>query len=326
MMPALRRDRGTAPRIHGGATHSVSRARGPTVVVRTEFGDYLQAFRLGGASFETSDDARAQQLARAAQCLWRNIASPDVALWTMSFGDRASSESNGCDRGGRQPTAAGRLRRGLHRRYRRRLADETLMHNELYLAVLYRPVAGSGDRSAVARARARRSATRCERSLPMRSMPARSLRKRSLASLGALRAGAARVLSARAASGAPRCSSISLCWSMASTQRMPLPRGRSTSARRTPGCSSAPRPSNTASPHRDPRGRHSRHQGVSDTDRRRHVRPAAVGAVSFVLTQSFAFLAKPRARRCCSGNSTAWPTPATSRCPRPRSSKTRWMH
>jgi type IV secretion system protein VirB4 len=27
-------------------------------VIRTEFGDYLQAFRLGGASFETSDDAQ----------------------------------------------------------------------------------------------------------------------------------------------------------------------------------------------------------------------------------------------------------------------------
>ena len=34
----------------------------PTVV-KTLFGDYLQVFRLGGASFESNDDRGAQQLA-----------------------------------------------------------------------------------------------------------------------------------------------------------------------------------------------------------------------------------------------------------------------
>ena len=78
--------------------------------------------------------------------------------------------------------------------------------------------------------------------------------------------------------------------------------------------------------------RHLRHRGdrVSPADARRgwrisasrstrrrhgrHVRRAAVGAFPFVLTQSFTFLdARRPARGCCSGSTTAWRMPATSR-------------
>ncbi len=44
--------------------------------------------------------------------------------------------------------------------------------------------------------------------------------------------------------------------------------------------------------------------------------------LSFVLTQSFAFLTKSTGQGCCSGSSIAWPMPATSPCRRPRSSRT----
>src|ERR1700738_166914 len=54
----------------------------PTVV-RTTFGDYLQVFRLGGASFESNDDAELNNWHERLNVLWRNIAAPSVALWTQ---------------------------------------------------------------------------------------------------------------------------------------------------------------------------------------------------------------------------------------------------
>ena len=58
-------------------------------VIRTEFGDYLQAFRLGGASFESKDDAELNNYHERLNVLWRNIASPNVAIWTHVIRRRA---------------------------------------------------------------------------------------------------------------------------------------------------------------------------------------------------------------------------------------------
>lgn len=131
-------------------------------VVRTEFGDYLQAFRLGGASFESRDDRELNNWHERLNILWRNIAGPGVALWTHVIRQRASiaDAEHGC---AAAPGAGGRFAAQLHRRYRRRLREETLMLNELYLAVLYRPVAGAAS-GLLSRAldRARRDAGRAE--------------------------------------------------------------------------------------------------------------------------------------------------------------------
>jgi type IV secretion system protein VirB4 len=108
-------------------------------VVRTEFGDYLQAFRLGGASFESKDDAELNNWHERLNVLWRNIASPSVSLWTHVVRRRASIEPP--DHGARR-LPGGRFAARLHEGYQRRLCEETLMVNELYLAVLYRPVPG----------------------------------------------------------------------------------------------------------------------------------------------------------------------------------------
>ena len=51
-------------------------------VVRTVFGDYVRAFRLGGASFESADDEQLNMWHERLNVLWRNVASPNVALWT----------------------------------------------------------------------------------------------------------------------------------------------------------------------------------------------------------------------------------------------------
>ena len=51
-------------------------------VVRTASGDYVQVFKLAGASFESADDEVLNNWHERLNVLWRNIASPQVALWT----------------------------------------------------------------------------------------------------------------------------------------------------------------------------------------------------------------------------------------------------
>src|SRR6204780_2767730 len=80
--PALRREQTAAERIPYTAHVA------PTVV-RTAFGDYLQVFRLGGASFESNDDEELNNWHERLNVLWRNVGSPNVALWTHVIRQRA---------------------------------------------------------------------------------------------------------------------------------------------------------------------------------------------------------------------------------------------
>ena len=138
------------------------RAHVAPAVIRTEFGDYLQAFRVGGGAFETGDDAELNNWHERLNVCWRNIASPGVALWSHVIRRRASIDE---DRFARSSSAgdSGQFAANLCRRYRDRLRDDTLMLNELYLAVLYRPIAGkaTGLLSRVI-TRARHEAARAE--------------------------------------------------------------------------------------------------------------------------------------------------------------------
>jgi type IV secretion system protein VirB4 len=110
-------------------------------VIRTAFGDYVQAFRLGGAGFESADDAQLNNWHERLNVLWRNIASPNVALWTHVIRRRAKvsvPEHANSTQSRRTKGFACRL----YARYGLRLGDETLMLNELYLSVMYRPMTG----------------------------------------------------------------------------------------------------------------------------------------------------------------------------------------
>src|SRR5208283_2598765 len=113
----LRREIAAADRIPYSA-HVASR------VVRTDQGDYLQAFRLGGASFESGDDAQLNNWHERLNVLWRNIASPSVALWVHIIRQQARLAAEPESR------PAG-FAEGLHSRYQHRLRHETLMVNEL---------------------------------------------------------------------------------------------------------------------------------------------------------------------------------------------------
>src|SRR5215472_17754375 len=51
-------------------------------IVKTVDGNYVQVFRLGGASFECADDETLNTWHARLNVLWRNVASPQVALWS----------------------------------------------------------------------------------------------------------------------------------------------------------------------------------------------------------------------------------------------------
>ncbi len=102
-------------------------------VVRTSLLDYLQVFRISGISFECADDAQLNTWHERLNILWRNIASPNVALWTHVIRRREATPW----RKGDAPGFAA----ALLDKYRERLARESLMVNELYLSVVYRPAA-----------------------------------------------------------------------------------------------------------------------------------------------------------------------------------------
>ncbi|MGO9596222.1 MAG: VirB4 family type IV secretion/conjugal transfer ATPase [Steroidobacteraceae bacterium] len=104
-------------------------------VIVTRAGDYVQTFRLSGASFESADDETLNNWHERLNVTWRNIATPNVALWTHLVRRRDVSELGAVT----GTSFADRLAR----RYQARLATETLMVNELYLTVLYRPITGA---------------------------------------------------------------------------------------------------------------------------------------------------------------------------------------
>ncbi len=126
-MSALRREPIAAERIPC-STHVAPN------VVKTVFGDYLQVLRLGGASFETADDDRINTLHELLNVLWRNIASPNVALWTHVVRRRERVFST--------PERVQGFADALGAKYARRLAGEALMVNELFVAIVYRPAVG----------------------------------------------------------------------------------------------------------------------------------------------------------------------------------------
>jgi type IV secretion system protein VirB4 len=106
----------------------------PEVIVTTQAG-YLQTFRLSGASFESADDETLNNWHERLNVTWRNIASSNVALWTHLIRRRDTPHV--------PPAAGSGFADRLAQRYQERLSGETLMVNELYLTLLYRPVTGA---------------------------------------------------------------------------------------------------------------------------------------------------------------------------------------
>ena len=108
-------------------------------LVRTLSGDYLQTFRVAGAAFETNDDEDLNNWHERLNVLWRNIAAPSVALWTHVIRRPVAVDAAGNTGAG---GGLGGFADRLHAGYQRRVCAETLMLNEIYLSLLYRPAVG----------------------------------------------------------------------------------------------------------------------------------------------------------------------------------------
>ena len=89
-MPSLARSVAVR-REQAAARHIPYTAQVSAHVVRTENGEYVQAFRIGGASFESADDAELNNWHERLNVTLRNIASPNVALWTHLIRRRVRS-------------------------------------------------------------------------------------------------------------------------------------------------------------------------------------------------------------------------------------------
>lgn len=103
-------------------------------VVRTHAGDYVQAIRLTGISHETADDTTIRSCHERLNVLLRSIASPKLALWTHVIRRRIRQYPGG--------ECRSNFARMLDARYRARIEGEKLYVNELYVALVYRPLAG----------------------------------------------------------------------------------------------------------------------------------------------------------------------------------------
>src|SRR3984957_8877757 len=69
-------------------------------VVRTKWGDYVQVFKLSGASFESADDEQLNNWHERLAIALRNVASPNLALWTHVIRRRERSCPHGVFDGG----------------------------------------------------------------------------------------------------------------------------------------------------------------------------------------------------------------------------------
>lgn len=100
-------------------------------VLRTRTGAYVQTLRLSGASFESADDEDLNHWHERLNVLWRNLASPHLALWTHVVRRRHQAWPAGDFVPG--------FARDLDAHYRRKVGGEVLMVNELYLSLVLQP-------------------------------------------------------------------------------------------------------------------------------------------------------------------------------------------
>jgi type IV secretion system protein VirB4 len=116
-----------------GGHHIPYTAHVSNQIVKTVYGDYVQTFRLAGAAFECADDQALNAWHERLNVLWRNIASPQVALWTHVIRRREKTKASASGEG---------FADDLEARYRKKLTQQTLMVNEVYLSTVYRPTSG----------------------------------------------------------------------------------------------------------------------------------------------------------------------------------------
>jgi type IV secretion system protein VirB4 len=101
-------------------------------IVATSAGDYVMSWRLTGFSFECADDVEINAAHERLNSWLRNLASPEIAIWTHILRRREYAVTVG--------QAPPGFAHRLLQRYRQRLERETLWANELYVTLVHRPL------------------------------------------------------------------------------------------------------------------------------------------------------------------------------------------
>jgi type IV secretion system protein VirB4 len=99
--------------------------------VKLASGDYIQAIRLQGAAHESADVVNINSWHDQLNNFMRNIASPNVAVWSHIV-RREYGEYPGGD-------FLPGFCHDFNEKYRQRMAEERMLVNELYFTVVYRP-------------------------------------------------------------------------------------------------------------------------------------------------------------------------------------------
>ena len=107
--------------------------------VITRGGDYLRVWRLDGVAFECADEHQIVERHEALCSLLRNLAGGQWAVWTHRLHRSVSDMLQ-------DPLQPG-FARDLSRAYQEMLARRTMMSNELYLTLVYRPNASRVGRA-----------------------------------------------------------------------------------------------------------------------------------------------------------------------------------
>ncbi|OPY76827.1 MAG: Type IV secretion system protein virB4 [Syntrophorhabdus sp. PtaU1.Bin153] len=108
-----------------------------TIKLRT--GDYMRLWRIAGISHESADPREIQIRMDGINQLYRSIGTANVAIWTHNVSRKMSDrlvadyDNSFC--------------RHLDKKYYDSLSGHRMMANELYLAIIYRPVVGKVEKA-----------------------------------------------------------------------------------------------------------------------------------------------------------------------------------
>lgn len=98
--------------------------------IKTQGGHYLQVIRLDGVAHEAADPENIITWKNQINILLRNIASPQVCIWTNTVRREEGSYPGG--------SYTGVFDKTLDDKYRAHLGQKRMMVNELYLTIIYR--------------------------------------------------------------------------------------------------------------------------------------------------------------------------------------------
>ena len=99
------------------------------------YNGYVMAFKLSGVGFENADDEQLNNWHERLNVFYRNIAKPNISIWQTVVRHRENAYPDGNFKPG--------FAHDLNEKYRQRIAHETLMVNDIYLAIVYRPQPGT---------------------------------------------------------------------------------------------------------------------------------------------------------------------------------------